>query len=30
MNYDNSVLLFMTSDNFSGINIPEFAEELLK
>ena len=30
MNYDNSVLLFMTSDNFSGINILEFAEELLK
>ena len=29
MNYDNSVLLFMTSDNFSGINLLEFAEELL-
>ena len=29
MNYDNSVLLFMSSGNFSGINILEFAEELL-
>ncbi|HPT43301.1 MAG TPA: Mur ligase family protein [Paludibacteraceae bacterium] len=29
MNYDNSVLLLMSSGNFSGINLIEFAEELL-
>ena len=30
MNFDNSVLLFMSSGNFSGINIIEFAGELLE
>ncbi|MBP1664672.1 MAG: Mur ligase middle domain protein [Bacteroidetes bacterium] len=30
MNYDNSVLLLMSSGNFSGINLIGFAEELLK
>lgn len=29
MNYDNSVLLFMSSGNFSGINIVEFSSHLL-
>lgn len=29
-NYDNSALLLMTSGNFSGVNLIEFAEELLK
>ncbi len=28
--YENSVLLLMTSGNFSGVNLMEFAEELLK
>jgi UDP-N-acetylmuramate: L-alanyl-gamma-D-glutamyl-meso-diaminopimelate ligase len=30
LNYDNSALLLMTSGNFSGVNLIEFAEELLK
>lgn len=30
LNYDNTALLFMTSGNFSGVNLAEFAEELLK
>jgi len=30
MNYDNSALLLMTSGNFSGVNLIEFAKELLK
>jgi len=30
LNYDNSVLLLMTSGNFSGVNLIEFANELLK
>ncbi len=30
MNYENSTLLFMSSGNFSGINIVEFAGELLE
>ena len=30
MNFDNSALLFMTSGNFSGVNLIEFAGELLK
>lgn len=30
MQLDSSALLFMTSGNFSGVNIIEFAEELLK
>lgn len=29
LNYKNSVLIFMTSGNFSGINIIDFANELL-
>jgi UDP-N-acetylmuramate: L-alanyl-gamma-D-glutamyl-meso-diaminopimelate ligase len=29
-NYDNTALLFMTSGNFSGVQLVEFAEELLK
>ena len=29
MNFDNSALLLMTSGNFSGINLIEFANELL-
>ncbi len=29
MNYDNSVLLFMTSGNFDGINMTDFANEIL-
>ena len=29
MNFDNSALLLMTSGNFSGINLIEFAKELL-
>lgn len=29
LNYENSVLIFMTSGNFSGINIIDFANELL-
>lgn len=30
LNYDNTALLFMTSGNFSGVQLFEFAEELLK
>jgi len=30
LNYDNSALLLMTSGNFSGVNLTEFAGELLK
>jgi len=30
LNYDNSALLLMTSGNFSGVNLIEFAEKLLK
>lgn len=30
INYDNSALLFMSSGNFSGLNIVEFAGELVK
>lgn len=30
LNYDNSALLLMTSGNFSGVNLIEFAKELLK
>jgi len=30
LNYDNSALLLMTSGNFSGVNLIEFAGELLK
>lgn len=30
MNFDNSALLLMTSGNFSGINLIEFAKELLE
>ena len=30
LNYDNSALLLMTSGNFSGINLVEFANELLQ
>ena len=30
LNYDNTALLFMTSGNFSGVNLIEFANELLK
>lgn len=30
LNYENSALLFMSSGNFSGINIVEFAGELLE
>lgn len=30
LNYDNTALLFMTSGNFSGVQLIEFAEELLK
>jgi UDP-N-acetylmuramate: L-alanyl-gamma-D-glutamyl-meso-diaminopimelate ligase len=30
LNYDNSALLLMTSGNFSGVNLIEFANELLK
>lgn len=29
INYENSVLIFMTSGNFSGVNIIDFATELL-
>lgn len=29
LDYDNTVLLFMTSGNFSGINLAEFADELI-
>ena len=29
MNYDHSALLFMTSGNFSGVNLIDFANELL-
>ncbi len=29
-NYENSALLLMTSGNFSGVNLKEFAKELLK
>ncbi len=29
MNYDNSALLLMSSGNFSGINLADFANELL-
>jgi len=29
LNYDNAALLFMTSGNFSGVNLPDFAAELL-
>jgi len=30
LNYDNSALLLMTSGNFSGVNLIEFARELLE
>jgi len=30
LNYDNTALLMMTSGNFSGVNLIEFAKELLK
>jgi len=30
LNYDNAALLLMTSGNFSGVNLIEFANELLK
>jgi len=30
LNYDNSALLLMTSGNFSGVNLIDFANELLK
>lgn len=30
LNYDNTALLFMTSGDFSGVQLIEFAEELLK
>jgi len=30
LNFDNSALLLMTSGNFSGVNLIEFANELLK
>ena len=30
LNYNNSALLLMTSGNFSGVNLIEFAKELLK
>ena len=30
LNYDNTALLFMTSGNFSGFQLIDFAEELLK
>ncbi len=30
LNYDNTALLFMTSGNFSGVDLAGFAEELLK
>jgi len=30
LNYDNTALLLMTSGNFSGVNLIEFAKELLK
>ena len=30
LNYDKSALLLMTSGNFSGVNLIEFANELLK
>jgi UDP-N-acetylmuramate: L-alanyl-gamma-D-glutamyl-meso-diaminopimelate ligase len=30
LNYDNSALLLMTSGNFSGVDLIEFAKELLK
>ena len=30
LNYDNSALLLMTSGNFSGVNLIEFANELLE
>jgi UDP-N-acetylmuramate: L-alanyl-gamma-D-glutamyl-meso-diaminopimelate ligase len=30
LNYENSALLLMTSGNFSGVNLIEFAKELLK
>lgn len=30
LNYDNSALLLMTSGNFSGVNLIEFANELLQ
>jgi len=30
LNYDNTALLFMTSGNFSGVQLIDFAEELLK
>jgi UDP-N-acetylmuramate: L-alanyl-gamma-D-glutamyl-meso-diaminopimelate ligase len=29
LNYDNTALLLMTSGNFSGVNLIEFARELL-
>jgi UDP-N-acetylmuramate: L-alanyl-gamma-D-glutamyl-meso-diaminopimelate ligase len=29
LDYKNSVLLFMSSGNFSGVNLTAFAEELL-
>ena len=28
--YDNTALLMMTSGTFDGVNIPEFARELIK
>ena len=30
LNYDNTALLFMTSGNFSGVQLIDFAEELLQ
>jgi UDP-N-acetylmuramate: L-alanyl-gamma-D-glutamyl-meso-diaminopimelate ligase len=30
LNYDNSALLLMTSGNLSGVNLIEFARELLE
>jgi len=30
LNYSNSALLLMTSGNFSGVNLIDFATELLK
>jgi len=30
LNYENTALLLMTSGNFSGVNLTEFAKELLE
>ena len=30
MKYENTALLMMTSGTFDGVNIPEFARELIK